>query len=445
MRRSGSAPPPDPRPPEARGQISIPVDAFLPTKRRSDGSMGRAVDLFAGAGGFGLGLSLAGWTVTGAVERDAWACETLQTNHPECEVVVGDITALTDRALGAIVERADLIVGGPPCQGFSVANNAAGDPTDPRNSLFREFVRAVSLARPGAFVMENVPGLLRRHTASGRPVIEIVRESFEALGYHTACAVLEGRDFGVPQLRPRLFVVGSRRPLRRPFPKPTHGEVRDADTIALFRDPASSYGHTWLIDAIGDLPPAGEPGASGVVPHDREAQCPLQALLRGGATGVTNHHAMRHSKRLIARFASIGWGESGADAPSEHRARRRGDASALSGKDYDQNNRRLHPFRVSHTIPASFYANFVHPFADRNFTPREGARIQTFPDWYTFCGKPTVVSHKLLRREGRDAELHLCQYNQIGNAVPPMLSFVLGRHLREEMQRAEVEAVAAAV
>lgn len=408
--------------------------------------MGRAVDLFAGAGGFGLGLSLAGWTVTGAVERDAWACETLRTNHPECEVVAGDITRLADRALASIVEGADLIVGGPPCQGFSVANNAAGDPADPRNSLFREFVRAVSLGRPAAFVMENVPGLLRRRTATGRPVIEIVRESFERHGYHTEYAVLEGRDFGVPQLRPRLFIVGSRRPLARPFPSPTHGTARDASTPTLFRDAAPSpYRHSWLIDAIGDLPSAGEPGASEVIAYDREARCPLQVLLRGGASGVPNHHAMRHSQRLVARFAQIGWGESGADAPSEHRARRRGDASALSGKDYDQNNRRLHPYRVSHTIPASFYANFVHPFVDRNFTPREGARIQTFPDWYVFCGKPTVVSHKLLQREGRDGELHLCQYNQIGNAVPPMLAYALGRHLREEMQRAEAEDVAAAV
>jgi DNA (cytosine-5)-methyltransferase 1 len=101
----------------------------------------------------------------------------------------------------------------------------------------------------------------------------------------------------------------------------------------------------------------------------------------------------------------------------------------ISGKVYDQNNRRMHPDRPCHTIPASFYANFVHPFQHRNFTPREGARLQSFPDWFVFEGKPTVVSHKLLAREGRTDEKHLCQYNQIGNAVPPFLAKAIAGNL----------------
>lgn len=204
MLRSSRAVLLDPRPAAERGRIAIRADAFAPTHRGTDGVRGRAVDLFAGAGGFGLGLSLAGWTVTAAVERDAWASETLRENHPGCNVVTSDITKLTDLELETIVGSADLIVGGPPCQGFSVANDAAGDPTDPRNSLFREFVRAVSLTKPRAFVMENVPGLLRRTTASGRPVLEIVCESFQQEGYSVRSTILEGCNFGVPQLRPHF-------------------------------------------------------------------------------------------------------------------------------------------------------------------------------------------------------------------------------------------------
>jgi DNA (cytosine-5)-methyltransferase 1 len=90
------------------------------------------------------------------------------------------------------------------------------------------------------------------------------------------------------------------------------------------------------------------------------------------------------------------------------------------------------PGKPCHTIPASFYANFVHPFSQRNFTAREGARIQTFPDTFVFKGKPTVVSHKLLAKEGREDEKFLCQYAQIGNAVPPMLSRAIAKHLTEK-------------
>ena len=116
------------------------------------------------------------------------------------------------------------------------------------------------------------------------------------------------------------------------------------------------------------------------------------------------------------------WGQSGSDVPDHLKPYKRNSNGIISDKVYDQNNRRMHPDKPCHTIPASFYANFVHPYKDRNFTAREGARIQTFPDYYVFKGKPTVVSHKLLAREGRFDEKYLCQYNQIGNAVPPMLA-----------------------
>jgi len=158
-------------------------------------------------------------------------------------------------------------------------------------------------------------------------------------------------------------------------------------------------------------------------------------MLRGEQSVLYNHVAMKHSQRLVERFKHVRWGESSSDVPEEHRARARNGNGKISDTMYDQNNRRLHPHKPSHTIAASFYANFIHPFQHRNLTAREGARIQSFPDWYRFMGKKTVPSHKLLQREGRLEEKHLCQYNQIGNAVPPLLAKAIAAHLKDREKK----------
>ncbi len=258
-------------------------------------------------------------------------------------------------------------------------------------------------------------------------MIDVIIGEFQRLGYAAYPKVVQALDFGVPQLRPRLFVIGLLKPTESPFPTPTH-RPQSAQTN-LFQPRSSTASPPTLWDAISDLPDLEACEGGEEMEYVKGAATDLQALLRADSPAVFNHKAMRHSKRLVQRFALIEWGQSGNDAPVEHTARKRGSPDEISGKLYDQNNRRMYPDRPCHTIPASFYANFIHPFRDRNFTPREGARLQTFPDWYRFLGKPTVVSHKLLGREGRDGELHLCQYNQIGNAVAPLVAYHLAKHL----------------
>lgn len=392
----------------------------------------KVLDLFAGAGGFSLGFEAAGAHVAAAVEIDEWASQTLAHNHPDTTVICRDIALLSDEEIAAAGSGCEIVIGGPPCQGYSVANRNAGDPKDPRNSLFREFIRAVRIVRPKAVLLENVPGLLKRKAQSGEPVIDIIVSELRALGYWVEFRVIEAQSFGVPQIRPRLFVAAYRREPNQAFPLPTHRDVRGKDLFGTENEQLP-FLNVW--DAISDLPDIEARQGAEMMSYPGAAQNEYQELLRAGSTAVFNNVAMNHSQRMVERFSHVGWGESGADAPLEHRARQRGDYTKLSGKEYSQNNRRMHPDRPCHTVPASFYANFIHPFKNRNFTPREGARIQSFPDWYRFSGKPTVVSTKLLSREGREGELHLCQYNQIGNAVPPLLAYALAKHIMNEIER----------
>ncbi len=386
-------------------------------------------DLFAGAGGFSLGFAQVGCHVALAVEQDTWACDTFRHNHPETRVLQRDLRSIADDDLAALLPSGvDMLLGGPPCQGFSIANLSAGDPNDPRNTLFMEMVRAASLWRPPIIVMENVAGLLARKTASGQQVIDVICEEFSALGYLVDYRILRAVDFGVPQLRPRLFVIACLDSLPEAFPSPTHLSSYDVRQDSLFGEECLPYTPT-LWDAISDLPVLNAGQGSDEASYTSPPLTDYQRRLRSGSEVLHNHVAMNHSKRMVDRFASMKWGDSISDVPEEHQPRKRGNARLFSDRAFDQNNRRMHPDRPCHTIPASFYANFVHPYQHRNFTPREGARIQSFPDTYRFMGKPTVVSQKLLAREQRHSELHLCQYNQIGNAVPPMLARALATHL----------------
>ena len=388
----------------------------------------RVLDTFAGAGGFSLGFEMAGCDVVGAVELDAWACDTFSHNHPAATVMRGDISKIQDDEIIATFGKSkpDIVIGGPPCQGFSIANRNAGDPKDPRNSLFKDFVRIGRILSPTFMVMENVPNLLAAKTDEGEPVIEIIAKSLRDLDYHVYWKVLQATDFGVPQIRTRLFVIASRIPLAEPFPAPTHRVVKDGVSTDLFSSDLLPCPTLW--EAISDLPALEAGEGAEEANYTAPPQSEYQRMLRGSSNILFNHKAMNHTRRMVERFSHMECGHSVNDVPAHLKPKKRNSAE-ITTSAFDQNNRRMYPHRPCHTIPASFYANFVHPFQHRNFTAREGARIQSFPDSFRFLGKPTVVSHKLLAREGREAEKFLCQYNQVGNAVPPLLSQAVAKNL----------------
>jgi len=385
----------------------------------------KVLDSFAGAGGFSLGFEMAGCEIIGAIETDAWACETFECNHPNAIVIKNNIEELSNKKLEKIFSgnEPDIILGGPPCQGFSICNKNNGDPKDPRNSLFEEFVRLGKLFKPRIMIMENVPNLIKAKTKSKELVLDIIKNELRGLGYYVYSTILESVDYGVPQIRKRLFVVASSKELENPFPIPTHSPNQgDLFSLSLKKTPT-------LWEAISDLPEIEAREGAEEMEYSSKPQNEFQKKLRRGSKRLYNHLAMKHSKRMVERFSSMKWGQSGSDVPDRLKPYKRNSNGIISDKVYDQNNRRMHPDKPCHTIPASFYANFVHPYKDRNFTAREGARIQTFPDTFIFKGKPTVVSHKLLAREGRFDEKYLCQYNQIGNAVPPLLAKAVAENI----------------
>jgi DNA (cytosine-5)-methyltransferase 1 len=399
----------------------------------------RAIDLFAGAGGFSLGATYAGFHVDHAIEIDEWAAATLARNHEGTRITQVDITTLSDEWVRSEIPRyPELLIGGPPCQGFSHAGPSRKDPKDPRNSLFEEFIRFVGLLEPAVAIVENVPGILRAKTANGERVANVIESEFRRLGYQVTRLTLDADLYGVPQIRRRVFFIASLSGSELSVPPPTHTEAEDLFTSGL--PPVLT-----LREAIGDLPLVDVGFNEVSVPYHTGPQNDFQHVMREGASDrVFNHQPMKHKKRLIERFRAIMPGESQSDVAHAHAPRRRRRSEEQGPGTYDQNNRRMFWDRPCHTLAASFYANFLHPELHRNFTPREGARVQTFPDRYIFEGKPTVVSTKLLTREGRHAERHLCQYNQIGNAVPPFLARQLLTHVRGEFLGSQVPMTASA-
>jgi DNA (cytosine-5)-methyltransferase 1 len=386
------------------------------------------VDLFAGAGGFGLGFQMSGrFTPICSVEKDLWAVETLRANNHHT-IIHADITKISTRSSvkKQCKEVPDVIIGGPPCQGFSIAGK--GDPSDPRNALFRYFVKWVKYLSPKVFVMENVTGLLMRKNLEGKNVIDIIKEAFCSVGYSCQIWVLNAADYGVPQMRQRIFIIGNRLGKAIPQPKPTHSMDKGSNL--------PPYITSW--EALSDLPQIAAKEGCEYMKYDKNATNEYQCYCRMGSAGVYNHVAMKHTKRLINRFQKILDGGSVSSLPDELKVKKRNGNGVLSETLYTSNYRHIDPDTVSFTIPASFYSTFIHPFMPRNITAREAARLQSFPDRYIFKGKRTQISSKLLAKLGKEEENHLSQYNQIGNAVPPKLAKVIAESIAKYLDERNV-------
>jgi DNA (cytosine-5)-methyltransferase 1 len=395
------------------------------------------IDLFAGGGGFSEGFRQAGYDVKACLEQDQWAADTLRHNFKDAKVIQGDIRSFKTRAeIRAAVPggRPDVIIGGPPCQGFSVAGPAK-DPKDPRNSLFANFAEWVDALHPTVFVMENVHGLLNRKNEQGERVFDIIKAKFESLNpkYEISVWKLNSAHFGVPQIRHRIFIVGA---LGKAISQPQATFALPGEQ-GLGLHNLSPAVTVW--EALSDLPEleAGEGSESQPYGKPAEPLTPYQQWARGKSQVVHNHASMLHRARIVERFQHIQSGGNLGNMDEKLRVRARGGNGDLSSAEYNSNYRHLRKDMISYTIPASFYSTFIHPVKARNLTAREAARLQSFPDSYCFQGKRTQVSSKLLARRGRQDEDFLSQYNQIGNAVPPLLAKAIANRITQHIEETE--------
>src|SRR5581483_11805314 len=386
----------------------------------------RAIDLFCGAGGLSQGFRQAGFDIRLGVDADADACATYRLNQPGAEALVADLRELspTDVLNEAGLGEVEIVLGGPSCQGFSTHGRRNGwvRPDDRRNFLYREYARIVEGLQPLCFVMENVPGLL--YYDNGR-FWERIRRRFVRSGYRVRHELLLAADYGIPQLRRRLLIVGTRLPGQFRFPERTHVGALRRDHRDLWErrrlaewpylDP-----HVGVWDAISDLPPIEAGGGSERARYGGPARTEFQHRLRAGSRWLYDHQAAPLSKEHLRQIEHVPEGGTWRDIPLEllptRFARiRRTDSTTLFG--------RLERAFPAYTITTQFNnvttGCYTHPLQHRALSAREGARIQTFPDRYRFVGS--------LESKCR----------QIGNAVPPLLAEVVAHAVVAHVGAAE--------
>jgi DNA (cytosine-5)-methyltransferase 1 len=364
------------------------------------------IDLFAGAGGMTEGLRKAGFLSVLANEYDDMAGHTFKTNHPEVPLVIKDIKFLSVSEILELtrlkVGELSLIAGGPPCQGFSLAGPRFDG--DPRNQMFKEFVRLVNGLKPEVFLFENVSGIM---SMSGGSVLKAIVTEFTDIGYKCEYRVLSAADYGVPQARPRFILIGIRDGEPIGFPEATHGHV--AGHKDLFSAELKPYVTVW--DALSDLPKISQGEGEEELQHDGNYLNEYQRDRRGSRKPGTlfNHRATRHSDLIVQRYAAIPEGGDNSQVPEELRTKK-------------VNVYKLDSQRPARTVTCNHRTDLLHPKIPRGTTVREAARLQSFDDDYQFFGNLT-----------RKAKW-VTQDDQVGNAVPPLLAKALGEHIRKQMK-----------
>lgn len=381
-----------------------------------------AIDLFSGAGGLSEGFHQAGFQILAANDMDEFSAETFKSSHPETQFLLEPIQELEVGSLLRTVDlvsgELDVLLGGPPCQAFSVYNHQRGLHDD-RSGLFKEYLRLVHGLMPRYVVIENVTGILS--VANGYAVKEI-HSALEDLGYHVEMQILKAEMFGVPQERRRVFILGTRDYDAIDWPQPTHGESPFGPLFSKINVP-----YVTVEQAIGDLPRLGVSDGLEVSSYSQAPQSSYQLELREGSDLLFNHVAPSLQPINLERLKYIPQGGSWRDIPVSLLP-----AGMKIAKRSDHTKRygRLHPDGLASTILTKcdlHWGAYIHPNQERTITVREAARFQSFPDRFRFFGP---------RGE---------QFRQVGNAVPPKLAKAVAETIRNSLTGAlneRIDAVA---
>ena len=358
----------------------------------------KIIDLFAGVGGISTGFKKAGFIVVSANEYKADIANTYIKNHPETKMIIKDITDINSKELLNGENEIDVVVGGPPCQGFSMAGrrirNGGTFLNDPRNDLFKEFIRVVKDIKPKEFVMENVAAMLNIH---GGAVKDEIIKRFKKIGYETKVHILLAADYGVPQLRKRAVFIGNRIGVDPGdfFPQKTHG-------------PKGKMPYVTVAETILDLPKISAGFGTFESKYSSfQKLTQYQKERRLKSKKLYNHKATQHDPRIIEILKNIKEGEGRLSLPAVLRTK-----SVHSGA-FGRMNRNKPAYTITTRFDTPSVGRVTHPSQHRALTPREAARLQSFDDDFIFYGNKGSIGI------------------QIGNAVPPLLAKAIASKIKK--------------
>lgn len=380
------------------------------------------IDCFAGPGGICTGLHAAGFDTKVAIEYIGSCVETYKKNHPEVHVIHSDIRDVKEKDILPFIPKdgIDLVTSGMPCETFSTAGNTSRSFYDDRQFLFREGIRIAQISKAKMILFENVPAITTKTVAkdSAELIVSVLKKELKEAGYGNFIeVVLSATDFGVPQKRNRFFILASRFDcwnLSAPVP-----ENKKIETV---KNALAGLPNVKANSGVEATEYNGNDSAYSKLMKDdafwnRKSLSPQK---------LTYQMPMKHRECTLKRFSLLKQGESLKDLFERYQGNEREKLQAeriLPKKMFIKRNYRLVPKEPAPTVTSHCLDEFVHPYYDRALTVRECARLQSFPDSYDFCGGPYIIPH--INRTIQD------KYEQIGDAVPPLLAYAWGRQIKK--------------